>query len=158
MELSDIELELIAVSTSVAAGCIPCTEYHIAECRIFNVCADQISAAVRLGARVADASLMQIWAKFDEGVDDCASREATEEGDRQRILCSIGATVARNNVSMLGQLIQQARNLGINDREIMEVAGLARRIKAKAASHLEKPLRKLQADQAIADRAASLCE
>jgi len=72
-------------------------------------------------------------------------------------LTGVGAAVARNSVKRLKLSIKAAHEVGIKDDEIMEIAGLAKRIKVKAESHLEPMINKLDADPEIASTVASLC-
>ncbi len=44
--LSHKEKELVAVGASVAAGCIPCTRYHIEEVRATGATTDEITHAI----------------------------------------------------------------------------------------------------------------
>jgi alkylhydroperoxidase/carboxymuconolactone decarboxylase family protein YurZ len=157
VELKPKELELAAVSISIAAGCMPCTKHHVGECEKLDAGTEEIIAATRCGAAMSDAALRQLWCAFDPDVSEVHDSVRRNCSNRQSVLCGIGAAVARNNVELLRQLIRQSRSFGISDSQIMEVIGLADRIKARAASHLETLVDQLDADRSIAARAAGLC-
>jgi len=157
MELQILELELAAVSISIAAGCIPCTQYHIAECEKLGAYQTDVVAAVRSGADLREAALSDIRRRFSAGASKTRQPHADMRIDRQGALCGIGSAVANNSVEQLNEYLTRAKALGIGDREMMEVVGLAERIKEKAASHLNPPIAGLNADKAIARSAAKLC-
>ena len=157
MQLQPLELELAAVSTSISAGCIPCTRYHIAQCKKLGASESDTIAAVHSGATLRDLALCQIRQEFDADVDEVPQVSVSGSDLRQQVLCGIGSAVASNAVAQLKRFLSQSKHVGVSDDEAMEVIGLAERIKEKAASHLDKEIGKLNADRRIARAAAKLC-
>ena len=157
MHLSPKELELAAISISIAAGCIPCTHFHIAEAEKLGAESDAIAHAIQTGANVADVALMRVWQIFDDQIDHGFRENEQLFEVRQSLLGAIGAAVARNNVEQLRSFVKGAQSKAVSDSEIMEIIGLASRIKEKATSHLERIIDKLDADATIARKAANLC-
>jgi hypothetical protein len=100
---------------------------------------------------------MQVWQTFDAGVESMPAAGELQLTGRQDLLCRLGAAVGRNNVSLLKTCIQQSRMAGIDDDDAMAVVGLAERIKEKAASHLDRIIATLDADDSVARDAAGLC-
>ena len=141
MALTLTEKELVAVGTSVAAGCRPCTNYHLREVRKTGASDAEIRQAVAQAAQVRrDATeimeghgLGQRWAS-----GEVAGRSPAEQTSRIEELVSVGAAFAVNCTAGLGRHMETGQRLGITEEEIQEVVGLAAFIKGVAASHVEK--------------------
>ncbi len=157
MILESTELELAAVGISIAAGCVPCTKFHINEAARSGASSPDILLAIRNGIGVANTALFDLQRQFEPQTDSSPEDETNIGLIRSAILTGIGSSVARNSVKQLKIMIELARNNQIQDQEIMEIVGLANRIKEKAASHLVRVTDKLDADPGIAQAAAQLC-
>lgn len=151
------ELEIAAIAISITAGCIPCTRYHVREAKqqgaslleMMHVLTVASSASAPNG--LSDIAQREVWKLFE------SSEQPTEELRRQAFLAEIGISVCQNNVELLKTVTAGAKEAGLTDDQIMEIIGLAQRIKEKAASHLEAITRTLDADPSIAQNAAKLC-
>jgi len=141
MALTSREKELVAVGASVAAGCKPCTSYHLKEARKTGVAEDEIRQAV------ADAMCVR------SSATDIVRRHALEaSADGREIpacgcsdpttrigeLVSIGAAFAVNCPSNLGKHLKAGEQAGVTDDEVKAVTELAAFIKKMAASHVER--------------------
>jgi AhpD family alkylhydroperoxidase len=157
MVLNEKELEIVAISISVAAGCIPCTRYHIKEAGNLNATDVEIARAVRVGTDISDVAAGEMASIFDDGPAVDVGRVAEQANDRIPLLSIIGAAVARNSVSLFKASMKVRSAAGLDDSEIMEVVGLARRIIEKAASHIDPMVLNLDADPNIAKDAAQVC-
>ncbi len=69
---------------------------------------------------------------------------ARVDADRQAVLTGLGAAFAVNCTSTLEQNIAAAGNVGVSTEEIVEIAKLARFIKGKGASHVDKRIDALE--------------
>ncbi len=141
MALTLKEKELVAVGTSLAAGCKPCTSYHLREVRKTQASDAEIRQAIAQAVRVRRnaTEIMQGHGLERPG----ASREAggrTAAGETTRIeeLVSVGAAFAVNCTSGLEEHLKAGRQVGVAEEEIREVVSLAAFIKRMAASHVEK--------------------
>jgi AhpD family alkylhydroperoxidase len=135
------ERELVAVGVSVAAGCKPCADYHIAAARKARANSDDIRRAIAdgLGVRRHATEIMRDHALSQLGDNDhTAAAEALGEVDRLGALIGLGAAFAVNCTQCFGQLRSEAEAHGVTTAEIADVAELARMIKDKAASHVER--------------------
>ncbi len=141
MTLTLKEKELAAVGISVAAGCRPCTNYHVREVRKAEATDQEIRQAIAYAVRIRkDATeamegqgLRQLGVSVDGG--DSGSSGATT---RIEELVSIGAAFAVNCTSNLEQHLGAGQTAGITEEEIREVVTLSGFIKKMAASHVEK--------------------
>jgi AhpD family alkylhydroperoxidase len=157
MALTLMEKELVAVGTSVAAGCKPCTDYHLREVRKTEASDAEIRQAIEQAARVRrDATeimeghgLEQIRASGEAGGG------SAEETSRIEELVSVGAAFAVNCTSGLEKHLKTCRRVGIAEEEIQEVVGMAAFIKRMAASHVEKLVDMAQAGKKAEAQPAS---
>ena len=155
------EKELVAVGISVAAGCRPCTDYHLAAVRKAGASDEEIKQAVAdaVSVRRSATEIMAGYALAQLGEDGHGSEPphgepphgeppdgepphgepaAVGETNRVKELVSVGAAFAVNCTSNLEKHIAAAEALGVSQNEIRNIVKLATFIKAKAASHVEK--------------------
>lgn len=140
MAISVKEKELIAVGVSVAAGCKPCTDYHVKAVRKAGAVDDEIGQAVAdaFAVRWAATAVMERYALAQlHKVAPQTGTKPTEQTNRIRVLVSIGAAFGVNCVSSLEQHLAEAEAVGISQDEIETIVKLAAFIKRRAASHVE---------------------
>jgi AhpD family alkylhydroperoxidase len=136
------EKELSAVGISVAAGCKPCTNYHVKAAREAGASDKEIARAVEVAAsvRARAAGIMR-----NHALSRLAGFERVPDwdfpvGDTDRVkqLVSIGAAFGVNCVSTLEKHLEAAATAGISREEITELVRLAMMVKERAASHVER--------------------
>ena len=141
MTWTDREKELVAVGTSVAAGCRPCTDYHFNKALETGATEDEIWQAMSIGIRVRNSAtnIMQAFAysHLDSEANIPAAQDAIEHS-RIGLLISIGAAFAVNSTIDLEKHLTAAKAMHITDTEIKAVAKLALMIKGVGSSHVEK--------------------
>ncbi len=134
------EKELVAVGISVVAGCKPCTDYHLRAVRKAKATNEEVRRVIADAIRVR-ASAQQVMENYGLGqldttrcVDECSA------GKTRRLyeLVSVGAAYAVNCTTNLEKHLAVAAALGITGDEVRAVIRLARLIKARAATHVEK--------------------
>ncbi len=134
------ERELTAVAISVAAGCRPCTDYHIKAARKARASDDHIGRAVAVALRIRRraANVMEAHALRQLGMDGVAEeRKLAAAKDRTELLARIGAAYAVNCTTSLEAALAEAGSIGITEQDMAEIAKLAAFIKGKAVSHVE---------------------
>ena len=141
MPLTVKDKELVAVGISLAAGCRPCTNYHVREVRKAGAADDEIRQAMADAVLVREGAtkIMEGHALERLGV----ARESTGGDDstrtsRLRELVSIGAAFAVNCTVSLQRHLRAGEDVGITDEEAEAVVDLAAFIKRMAASHVER--------------------
>jgi AhpD family alkylhydroperoxidase len=144
MPITNLEKELAAVGISIAAGCKPCTDYHMKAVRAAGAEMPAVREAVDQAAavRAAANSIMYAYGLAHLG-DAVAAPPARVDGHRQGVLTGLGAAFAVNCTSTLEQHIAAAADAGIATNEIVEIAKLARFIKGKGASHVDRRIETL---------------
>ncbi|NIR30192.1 MAG: hypothetical protein GWN84_12950 [Gammaproteobacteria bacterium] len=141
MTITVRERELAAVGISVAAGCKPCTDYHVRAARKARVPDDRIRRAIvnALEVRRGAAAIMTAYAMAHvEEVPAEAEVPSTAAADRADALVSMGAAFAVNCVSSLEAHLAAAKAKGIAQEDVGQVLKLAAFIKQRAASHVER--------------------
>ncbi len=149
--LSAKEKELVAVGASVAAGCIPCTEYHLKEVRAAGATIEEITQALdaALCVKGSTRGIMEKVAYEALGVpkEEQPSRCAGPT-DRMKELVSIAAAVAVNCPTNFHKHVSAGRTVGVRDEEIELVAGLAKMIRAKAMEKIDDAVKELSSPEA----------
>ena len=138
--LSQKEKELVAVGASVAAGCIPCTEYHLQEVKAAGATTEEITAALNAALCVKGSTrgIMEqvayraLGLAKEEQPSCCAGPT-----NRMKELVSIAAAVAVNCPTNLHKHVEAGRTVGVRDDEIQLVAGLAKLIRGKAMEKVD---------------------
>ena len=141
MALTLTEKELVAVGTSVAAGCKPCTNYHLREVQETEASDAEIRQAIAQAVQVRrDATeIMEGHGLEHLGASgEAGGGSSAEQTTRIKQLVSVGAAFAVNCTSGLEKHLKAGQQVGIAEEELQEVVGLAAFIKRMAASHVEK--------------------
>lgn len=136
MSLSERERELAAVGISIAAGCKPCTDYHLRSVRKTGATDDEIRYAIQRGAAVGRraAAVMEDYALKRDTEDDAQGVPPT----RLDLLISTGAACAVNSTDELERYLAAAGRANVADIDVKAVAKLAQFIRGKAISHAEE--------------------
>ncbi len=153
MSLTLKEKELVAVGSSIAAGCKPCTNHHMKKVKETEATEGEIRQAIEIAAEIRHnaAEIMLAHGLRRLGVlDDAEYLAPADETSRVKELIAIGAAFAVNCTSTLEHHLKAGGEAGISRGEVEEVAKLAQFIKGKAASHVEKlvPLEEAAEDKA----------
>ena len=140
MSLPLMEKELVAVGISVAAGCKPCTDYHIRVTRESGATDDEIRRAITDAICVRASALKVMQAHGLQHLGDAGDEAGCgcEDTNRIKELISVGAAHAVNCTTNFEEHLLAAKTLGITDCELKEVIKLANFIQNKAASHVDK--------------------
>jgi AhpD family alkylhydroperoxidase len=148
VRLSPKEKELVAVGASVAAGCIPCTEYHLKEVQGAGATTQEITAAIEAALCVKGSTrgIMEqvaytaLGMPREEQPSCCAGPT-----DRMTELVSIAAAVAVNCPTNLHKHVAAGRTVGVRDEEMQLVIGLAKMIRSKAMEKIDDAVKELSA-------------
>ncbi len=141
MTITPKEKELVAIGISVAAGCKPCTDHHIAVARKARATDKEMKQAVEdsLLIRRGAADIMEAHA-LDRLHEEREPIVIGSLGSPNRIeaLVSVGAAFAVNCTSSLEHSLAAAEAAGVTEHDMMQVVKLAAFIKHKAALHVER--------------------
>ena len=141
MAITPKEKEVSAVGISVAAGCMPCTNYHVKAAREAGASNEEMRQAVAYAVLLQKSSLriMEEYAMARLG-------QRKHEGEldhpdvtgRLKELVMVGVAFAANSLPNLKKHLAAAESVGISQQEIAEILKLAKFIKEKGASHVER--------------------
>jgi AhpD family alkylhydroperoxidase len=130
--------ELVAVGAAIAAGCMPCTAYHVEGAHEVGATDDEIRRAVEVALRIRDNATLTMAALADEILDEGPEASAPEYAAHDLIdaLVGAGAALAINCPPILDTQIADARRLGAADRKIQTALAMARLVKREAAKEI----------------------
>ena len=114
------EREMAAVSASVAAGCKPCTDYHVKASREAKLNDDEIRAAIDIAVDMRRSALevMQAHGLANLGESVEVAHESAPQSTRIREFAAVAAAFAVNCITNLGRHLVAAETLGITEEEI----------------------------------------
>jgi AhpD family alkylhydroperoxidase len=142
-ELSSREKELIAVGAAIAAGCQPCTTYHVRAAATAGATAYELRQAVAdaLEVRHGATEGMRDWAGGLIG--DAPAEPGTDYEPKPRLceLISVAAAVAVNSETHVARHVAAARATGATVRQVQVAVGLARAIRGVAERHADEAVR-----------------
>jgi AhpD family alkylhydroperoxidase len=137
--LTGKERALISIGASVAAGCQPCTAYHLKAARAAGACERSVALAVEtaLTGRNSATTASYEWAGRCQG--DRPEIDADFRAQKQLIaeLTSIAVAVAVNSVPDFERHLAAAREGGARLEQIQSAIDIARRIKRTAEEKLD---------------------
>ena len=158
MPITKTEKELAAVGISIAAGCKPCTDFHMKAVREAGAADTEIRQAVEQATAVRSAARGIMLAYGLAHLGDGAKPPAVPAAKhRQAVLTGLGAAFAVNCTSSLQRYIELAEAADITASETVEIAKLARFIKGKGASHVERRIEAVEKKTAH-EPAAACCD
>lgn len=135
------EKELVAIGISVAAGCKPCTDHHVAVARKARASDEEIRQATvdAFALRRYATEMMEAYALTHLGENrDITGFGFHGEPDRITAVVALGAAFAVNCVASLEHQLAAAEKAGVAEDDIRQIMTLAAFIKQKAASHVER--------------------
>lgn len=142
MAITVREKELSAVGISVAAGCKPCTNYHVKAARKAGASPEEIAQSVNvaLSVRALATEIMRNHALSRLEETEPVAVPDFPGGATSRLieLVRVGAAFGVNCVSILEKQLGAAATVGISQQEIAEIIRFAMMIKERAASHVER--------------------
>jgi AhpD family alkylhydroperoxidase len=149
MAITKKEKELAAIGISIAAGCKPCTDYHMKAVRQAGASDGEIRQAVQDAVALRNAATTIIEKYSLSHLGEINTEHAVvPPRDRVAELVGLGTAFAVNCVSSLQGYIQFAEVAGVTKEEIFEITEFARFIKGKGASHVDHQIQALRPDTA----------
>ena len=133
------EKELSALGISVAAGCRPCTSYHLKAVSRTDASQEEIHKAIERAASIR-RNAADSMERYALGASAYESKQGGGGGEFDRVaeLLSVGAAYAVSCTEALERHLSAAREGGITEEELQEVFKTAAFIKDKADHHIRK--------------------
>jgi len=149
--LTEKEQELVAVGASIAAGCRPCTAYHVRAARIAGADKEEIRQAVNDALDVRRSATESMARLAEKQLGDAPESDATNCSEKSLIgeLVSISAALAVNCVTNLETHLTAAWQLGATVRQIQTVLDIARAVKSMAGKKAEAAIAKVAEENSV---------
>ncbi len=146
--LNSKQKEMIALGTSIAAGCQPCTTHHLEAARAASVSDKEMTLALAAGAeaRRATTQAMVEWAAKQFGGTVELPEDWVAQQKLIHSLVSVAAAFALNSVAEFRRFAEEAHHFGASDRQIRVAVAMGRTIKGAAAEKIEGAAQQLLAD------------
>lgn len=141
MTLTNLEKELIFVGASVAAGCKPCTEYHIKKAKKINVPDIEIRNSITIALDVRNQSRLNMGNYVEQLLYDKIFNSnpfVTKDSTILNELLYITSAFAVNSADLLQCHINSARSFGISEENIKFALDTSLFVKGKAEQHVNK--------------------
>jgi len=143
--LTQKEKELVAVTASIASGCLPCTTRHIKLARETGASESEVLRSIYIASDVRD-NATEIMAEAAQGnpvsVYPTRMQSNSMEGPIDDLI-SMGAALACNSVTGLEYYLTKARVAGASTRQIQTVTGIVRAIRKEAEEETDAIIRNL---------------
>jgi len=143
-QLTQKEGELVAVGASIAAGCRPCTAYHVRAARAAGADEGEIRQAVNDALDVRRSATESMARLAEKHLGEVPESDATNYTEKSLIseLVSVSAALAVNCVTNLETHLTAAWQLGATVRQIQTVLDIARAVKSMAGKKAEAAIAK----------------
>ncbi len=151
-ELADRDRELLAIGTSIGAGCQPCTQYHVRAAQEAGLPADEVRRAIEggLAVRIAGGNAVADVGRRLLGDESGVTRNGgPSPSGRADVLAYLGAAAGCNAGGLLGGYLASARGLGVTDDELRAALEVTGAVKSMAATFLDR-----EAERALGKAAA----
>ena len=143
--LTQKEKELVAVATSIASGCVPCTMHHIKAVREAGASEAEVLGVTRIALDVRD-NATEMMAEVAQGNLNYEYPGKAQSGPiKQPIdnLAALGAALACNSVAGLEYYSTTTKAAGASTRQIQTAIGIAQSIRRSAAEKVDVGIRNL---------------
>lgn len=137
--LTETQQELIAVGVSIAAGCKPCTAYHLMAARAAGASDSEIRQAVSHALDVRDSATKMMARLADKLLGSAPEPAANTPAEESLtdVLVSAGAALAVNCGANLEEHLKAARQMGATDYQVQTTLTIARAVKNMAGQKVE---------------------
>jgi len=139
-KLNDKEREYVAIGAAIGAGCRPCTQYHVNAALKAGLSKDEIRTAAEEAEalRVEAAASVADYARGLLGDGEKRAHDFADICERSQALVRIGAATGGNAGPFLGEILPQARGLGLTNDALREAVEMAGMVKRMAGNFFEK--------------------
>lgn len=165
MSVNQKEKELVAVGASIAAGCLPCTDYHARAVRQAGATEEEARRAAAIGLAVKHESLALMGSRAAEhfgrreewptlpSTDGPATSTSSVRGLSETnglalsqaegltplaVLIAIASATAAQCVPALERYVVAARQQGLDEADVKRAVGIGRAMREQAARQVDQ--------------------
>jgi len=134
---------LIGLGVAVAAGCVPCTRYHLQKAVEVGVSDEEARETVALAARMRQQATSDMEWRARRYLGETVEPEPDIESPPAReleSLTALGVAYAVNSQALLMRAIKAVRAQGISHERISEAVDIARSVKGMATTVVDRQL------------------
>jgi AhpD family alkylhydroperoxidase len=134
------EREIVNLGASIAAGCQPCTKYHVKKCREAGISDALILEVTKNTKQICIQAIEIMTDKVFKTINTGINKEMlTNLGmdGKTEILIGLAASYSMNNTSLFEIYLNHATTHGVNGQQISELIEVTRFIHDKAKAHLD---------------------
>ena len=134
------ETQIVNLSGSIAAGCQPCTRYHINRCKDAGISDEEIHKIIKKTEKIWCGALEEMKLRALKRVLNINNRklELHQEADnRHDVLIGIMVSYTVNSITLFAEYLQSAKKFEISRNEIFEIIVISKFIYDKAKAHVD---------------------
>jgi AhpD family alkylhydroperoxidase len=134
-QLTKTEQELIAIGSSVGAGCQPCLEYHLSEGAQAGLSKAELLQALADAECVKRSAYNEVAVRGRELLAVAADLPPAccDDTSVMKEFVSVGSAIGANSLAQLRKHIEQARGVGISSVQLSQAIEIARNVQQHAA-------------------------
>ena len=134
------ETQIVNLSGSIAAGCQPCTRYHINRCKDTGMSDKEIHNVIIKTEKIWYGALEEMKSRALQRVLNIENRNVAlhhESDNRHDVLIGIMASYTVNSTTLFAEYLQSAEKFKISRKEISEIIEISKFIYDKAKAHVD---------------------
>jgi AhpD family alkylhydroperoxidase len=134
------EREIVNLSTSIAAGCQPCTKYHVKKCTEAGISDALILDVTKKTKQICNQAIEIMTEKIYTTMNIGRNKEILthlEIDSKTEILIGLAASYSMNSTVLFEMFIGHAATQEIGEQQLSELIEINRFIHDKAKAHLD---------------------
>lgn len=138
--LSEKEIQVVNLGISIAAGCRPCTKYHVKKCREAGLPDAIIADVIEKTELISIQSIKALTAKAHKTLNRNIRKEfqfSAEKDNKTDILIGLAVAYTMNSTVLLAEYLKHAIKLEKSKEKTSEIIQISKFIYAKAKSHVD---------------------
>lgn len=138
--LTTREREIVNLGASIAAGCQPCTKYHVKKCREAGISDALIIEVTKKTKQICIQALEimtdKVFKTLNTGINKEMLTSIGRDG-KTEILIGLAASYSMNSTILFKIYLNHAITHEVNGQQISELVEITRFIHDKARAHLD---------------------
>ncbi len=134
------EIQLVNLSGSIAAGCQPCTRYHINRCKDAGMSDKEIHNVVIKAEKICNRAFEEMKSRALKRVLNIKDGKVglrPESDNRHDVLIGIMVSYTVNSTTLFEEYLQSAEKVEIGRKEISKIIEISKFIYDKAKAHVD---------------------
>jgi len=151
--LNTKEKQLVYLSASIAAGCQPCTRYHIRKSKEGGLSDTEINQTIALAISIREeATLFMNSFSYNPKASKNKQEENKVKISCNEALIGIAANYSVNFPSGLQKYLHLVKNIGISNKKLGEIISISKSVIDKARAHVDMVTDKIGVEKPVEDK------